>query len=135
MSSYIIKPFIDVWKFDTKLEILHNIMAPKVIDVLEPFLSFAMTFNVVVAHNICTLQLNQRFKLFYYIMEYVSWDRGAIIVEEYDQHVLLPLLVIVSKHLNLGCVEGLPPSTPINDDSLWGVATFIKEDDFSFGEI
>jgi hypothetical protein len=51
-------------------------------------------------------------------------------VEEYDQHVLLPLLVVVSKHLNLGCVEG-PPSTPIIDDSLWGVAIFIKEDDFS----
>jgi len=47
-------------------------MALKVIDVLEPFLSFAMTFNVVVAHNLCALQLNQRFKLFYYIMEYVG---------------------------------------------------------------
>lgn len=50
---------------------------------------------------------------------YVGRDKGAIIVREYDQHVLLPLLVVVSKHLNLGCVEGPPPSTPINDDSLW----------------
>jgi hypothetical protein len=47
-------------------------MVPKVIDVLEPFLSFAMTFNVVVAHNMCTLQLNPRFKVLYYIMEYAG---------------------------------------------------------------
>jgi len=45
------------------LEILHGRMALKVIDVLEPFLSFAMTFNVVVAHNMCAFQLNPRFKM------------------------------------------------------------------------
>jgi hypothetical protein len=39
----------------------------------------------------------------------------------------LPLLVVVSKHLNPWCVEGPPPFTPINDDPLRGVATSIKE--------
>ncbi len=34
---------------------------------------------------------------------------------------------MVSKHLNPGCVEGPPPLTPINDDSLWGVATSTNE--------
>jgi hypothetical protein len=52
-------------------------------------------------------------------------------VEEYGQHVLLPLLVVVFKHLNPWCVEGPPPPTPINDDSSWGVAVSIKEDDLS----
>jgi len=28
-------------------------------------------------------------------------------------------------------MEGAPPSTPINDDSLWGVAASIKEANFS----
>jgi hypothetical protein len=79
---------------------LYGIMALKVIDVLEHFLPFAMTFNVVVAHNMCTLQLNPRIKVLYCIMEYVGRDRGAIVVEEYDQDVLLALLVVVSKHLN-----------------------------------
>jgi hypothetical protein len=51
-------------------------------------------------------------------------------VEEYDQHVLLPLLVVISKHLKPRSVEGLS-STPINDDSLWGVVVFIEEDEFS----
>jgi hypothetical protein len=49
----------------------------------------------------------------------------------WNQHVLLPFLVVVSKHLNLGHVEGPPPSTPINDDSLWGVVASIKEASFS----
>jgi len=39
--------------------------------------------------------------------------------------------VVISKHLNLGCVEGPPPSTPINDDSLWEVTISIEENDFS----
>jgi len=49
----------------------------------------------------------------------------------YDQHVLLPLLVVVSKHLNPRHVEGPPPSTPINDDSLWGVVASINEANLS----
>ncbi len=28
-------------------------------------------------------------------------------------------------------MEGLPPSTPINDDSLWGVVASTEEDDLS----
>lgn len=32
---------------------------------------------------------------------------------------------------NPRCVEGLPPSTPINDDSLWGVVACIEEEDLS----
>jgi hypothetical protein len=55
-------------------------------------------------------------------MEYISQNKVGTFVEKYDQHVLLPLLVVVSKHLNLGDVKGPPPLAPINDDSLWGVA-------------
>jgi hypothetical protein len=49
-------------KLDVKLEILYGKMALKVVNVLEHFLAFAMTFNVVVAHNMCVLQLDPRFK-------------------------------------------------------------------------
>jgi hypothetical protein len=42
--------------------------------------------------------------------------------------------VVVSKHLNPGHVEDPPPSAPINDDSLWGVATSIKEVNLSLVE-
>jgi hypothetical protein len=40
-------------KFKADLEILCGIMALEVINVLEPFLAFVMTFNVVVTHNVC----------------------------------------------------------------------------------
>jgi hypothetical protein len=52
-------------------------------------------------------------------MEYVSQNKVATIVEEYDWHVLLPLLVVVSKYLNLGRMEG-PPPTPINEPRAHG---------------
>jgi len=58
-------------------------------------------------------------------MEYVSMDTTTTIVEEYDHQVLMPLLVVVSKHLNLGNVENLLPLAAIANDSLWGVVTFI----------
>jgi hypothetical protein len=54
-------------------------------------------------------------------MEYVGWDKVTKIVEEFDQQVLMPFLVVASKLLNLGNVENFFPSTTIIDDSLWGV--------------
>jgi len=50
-------------------------------------------------------------------MEYVDKDKTTTIVEEYDHQVLMPLLVVVSKHLNLGNVENLPPLATIANDS------------------
>jgi hypothetical protein len=71
-------------EFDTKLEILYSRMVLEVNNVLEPFLAFVTTFNVVFEHNMCALQLNPRFKGLQCIMEYVGWDKVATIVKEYD---------------------------------------------------
>jgi hypothetical protein len=49
----------------------------------------------------------------------------------WNQHVLLPFLVVVSKHLNPRHVEGPHPLAPINDDSLWEHAASTKEVSFS----
>jgi hypothetical protein len=100
-------------------------MALEVINVLKPFLAFVVTFNVALAHNMCALQLDPRFKGSQCIMEYVGMDKTTTIVEKYDHQVLMSLLVVVSKHLNLGNVENLPPLAAIANDSLWGVATSI----------
>ncbi len=86
--------------FEVELEILYGRMAFEVINVLEPFLAFVVTFNVVTSHNMCALQLDPRFKGLQCIMEYVGRDKTATIVEEYDRQVLMLLLVVVSKHLN-----------------------------------
>jgi hypothetical protein len=45
-----------------KLVILYGRMAFEVINVLKFFLAFVMTFNVVIAQNMCTLQLDPSFK-------------------------------------------------------------------------
>jgi len=71
-------------EFDTKLGILYGKMVLEVINVLESFLAFAMTFNATARHNMSVLQLNPRFKGLKCIMEYVGRDKVATIVKEYD---------------------------------------------------
>ncbi len=51
-------------------------------------------------------------------MEYMGRDRTITIVEKYDQQVLVPILVKVSKYLNHGHEESPPPFAPNNDDFL-----------------
>jgi hypothetical protein len=41
-------------EFEVDLEILYRIMALEVINVLELFLAFVATFNVVATHNVCS---------------------------------------------------------------------------------
>jgi hypothetical protein len=49
-------------KFDAKLEILYDRMTLDVINVLEPFLAFVVTFNGAATHNMCAFQLDPWFK-------------------------------------------------------------------------
>jgi hypothetical protein len=56
-------------EFDQKLEILYANMTFQIIDVLDPFLAFAFTFNLGIAHNMCIFQLDPYLKAFI-----VSWN-------------------------------------------------------------
>jgi len=49
-------------EFEVELEILYGKMALEMINKLEFFLAFLMTFNVIVTHNMCAFQLDPRFK-------------------------------------------------------------------------
>jgi hypothetical protein len=49
-------------EFEVELKNLYGKMALEVINVLEPFLAFVVTFNVVATHNMCGLQLDPRLK-------------------------------------------------------------------------
>jgi hypothetical protein len=40
-------------EFDQKLEILYAKMTFQIINVLDPFLAFAITFNFGITHNMC----------------------------------------------------------------------------------
>ncbi len=60
-------------------------------------------------------------------MQYMGRDRTTTIVGKYDQQVLVPILVKVSKYLNHGHEESPPPFAPNNDDFLWGIIVSTKE--------
>ncbi len=66
-----------------------------------------MTFNVIVVHNMCVLQLDPRFKGMYCIMEYAGMYKTIIVVEEYDHEMLVPSFVKVSKYHDHECEESL----------------------------
>ncbi len=42
-------------EFEAKMDILYGRMALEVINVLEPFMAFAKTFNVFTTQNLCAL--------------------------------------------------------------------------------
>ncbi len=76
-------------------------MGFEVINLFEPFLAFAHTFNSTHAHNMCAFQLDPQFKELQCIMEYVGRDMERVVVKECDQQVLVHLLAIVYKLLKL----------------------------------
>jgi len=49
-------------KFEAELENLYGKMAFEMINVLEPFQAFVVTFNAYATNNMCVLQLDPRFK-------------------------------------------------------------------------
>ncbi len=70
------------------------------------------------------------------MMEYINRKRTRVIVEEYDEQViLLTLLMKVLKHLNLQCVVTLSRATSNIDDSLWGVEPSILKANIFFVKI
>jgi hypothetical protein len=66
-----------------------------------------MTFNVIVVHNMCVLQLDPRFKGMYCIVEHVGRYKTIVVVDEYDHKVLVPSFVKVSKYHDHECEENL----------------------------
>ncbi len=75
-------------------------MALEVINVLNPFLAFVITLNLTITHNMCAFQIDINFEDLQCVMYYVHKDKIRAILEKYDEHVLISLLMKVSKHLN-----------------------------------
>ncbi len=75
-------------------------MAIEIINVVDPFVAFTITVNLVVAHTMWVPQLDPCFKGLQCVMKYASWNKIKAIVEEYVKHIFIPHFVKVSKHLN-----------------------------------
>jgi hypothetical protein len=91
-------------KFDQELEILYVRMGLEVINVLDPFLAFVITWNLITTHNMCTFQQHPHLKSIWCVMECTSKDKTRAIVERYHEQVIMSLLLKVANNLNLQCV-------------------------------
>jgi hypothetical protein len=78
-------------------------MAVKVINALHPFLSFAKSFS---QERVVVLMLDPHFKGIDCIMDYIGRDQAAILVQQYDELIVMPLLKVVMRFLNLDQAAG-----------------------------
>jgi hypothetical protein len=72
-------------------------MQKQVVQVLDPFLPFMLSFQPHKAHNMLAMVLNPHYKGFELVILYVGKEMALQIVDEYDKKVLFPLLVYAFK--------------------------------------
>ncbi len=91
----IVEPLLQRGNCVSKLEILYNCMATKVVKVLAPFLLFVQNFQRDKAHNMMALMLDLRYNMMAFMLdlrfkgltcvcEFVGKKRAMKIVHEYD---------------------------------------------------
>ncbi|KAG0584835.1 hypothetical protein M758_3G242300 [Ceratodon purpureus] len=112
--------------FDGELLIMKSRMEEEVLAVLEPLLSFAGTFSRQSAHNMLALMLDPRFKGLGLVRDYVGPEKVVGIVFEYDNLVLLPLLMQCYKRLH-PTAQSQEPVTPISENSIFGAQASAEE--------
>ncbi len=98
--------------------------------MLHPFLSFTKSFSRERAHNIVVLMLDPRFKGIDCIMDYIGRDQAAILVQQYDELIVMPLLKVVMGFLNPDQATSsiLPsPKLPPTSTGLFGLASSTQE--------
>ncbi len=68
---------------------------------LQPFFSFFVAFDESMAHNMLALMLESSYWGMQCIYEYIGLERTKVVVENYDNKVLVPMLVKVYHFLNV----------------------------------
>ena len=93
MNLFIRDPFVDVWElcFAAPSFCLRWIYLCKFV---------GCKFKAEKAHNMHALKLDPRFKGLKCVTKLVGMVPAWELVEEYDNHVILPLLLKVNQHLN-----------------------------------
>jgi hypothetical protein len=112
--------------FESELLVLKSRMEEEVLAVLEPLLSFAGTYSRQNAHNMLALMLDPRFKGLGLVRDYVGGEKVVSIVYEYDNLVLLPLLMQCYKRLH-PTAQSQEPITPISENSIFGAQASAEE--------
>jgi hypothetical protein len=68
-------------------------MKPKVLEVLQPFMSFLDGFQKKRGHNMLVLMFNLRFKSLQLVTNYIGHNKTSALVVQYDVGLLLFLLI------------------------------------------
>jgi hypothetical protein len=76
-------------------------MVVEVINVLCHFLSFAESLSRKRACNMVALMLDPHFKSMDRTMDYIGNNQVTILMQQYDELVVMPLLKVVMRFLNL----------------------------------
>jgi hypothetical protein len=114
--------------FEYELGALRVCMMVEVLAILALFLAFASTYNANKVHNMLALMLDPRFKSFDVVKAFVGQEKMILMVVEYDNKTLLPLLVVTFQFLNPN-FDGLIEATQIDgdEDSIFGAVNTLHE--------
>jgi hypothetical protein len=80
--------FSETQDFDWEFQVFRQM-----VQVLNPFLFFMLSFQNNKSHNMLCMMLDRCYKRLGLIIQFVSKEKALQIASEYDHHVLLPLLV------------------------------------------
>lgn len=87
-----VQPLFICGKFKFELEIPYMWMAIQAMNALQPFLSFASTFESHRTHNMLDFILDPMYKNLQYITNFVGRDKNEIFFFGYDKKVIIPIL-------------------------------------------
>ena len=121
-------PTLRYGQMDSELQLLYGRMAFEPIEVIKPCLAFAVDFTCEkVLYIMLSLMLDPMYKGLQVIIDYVGREKAMHIVAEYDQLVLVPLLVKVSWLLNPSLENNLASTLETTIDSLFGHMNSIEK--------
>jgi hypothetical protein len=92
--------------FDYELKEFMIRMKKKILKVLLPFVSFLHVFDKEKGHNMLILMFDPRFKNMHLVTMFLGHENATGVVIEYDEKLLLPLLMVENKLLMHDRVEG-----------------------------
>ncbi len=85
--------------FYHKLKEFMICMKQQVLKVFLPFISLLHAFDRTQSHNMLALMLDSCFKNMLLVVMYLGWENVDALIVEYDDELLLPILIEVTKLL------------------------------------
>ncbi len=88
-----LNPFLIRGNFDSKLQEFKLRMMTQIINILSPFLTFALAYNQADVHNIMAIMLDLWFKNMKVIWDFVGHAHAIQIVTNFDFGILCPFFL------------------------------------------